>query len=553
MKFAVISLIILSFNIITLTAQKFLYDTVVVDSLYKKLDSTALLKNDSLTGVAEFEIGMYFFKKTKQSYLYVPHIRKALSLLRNKQDNYRLMMSYFILGQASSDNHSDYDTTLSYYLRALEYSVQANDPTMEGIITGNLGTLQILNDHHKEGVNNIKKAIKMFYKTGDSSNIMVYYGNLGNYFFLKRDYDSALYYYNYSNKFITTRKNLYDLGRNYGNMALVFIRKGDAGKAFRYISRYDSLSRRLNDTLSLTRCYNLTAKAYLVLNNYDSALFFAEKSLQTAKKLNSPNRIPAAYKILYLINKQKGNNKEALHYFEIYNAYDDSVNSQKRRSEIMQLLADYEYLKKKNEIKLLKANNELNKHIIEIQRARMRFVITIGVFILIIGIVFVILWYNKRKSYLEILKKTLELEAQKEITKDTAVRQNEVDERDLEIIGKWKEKVVEKKAYLDPDFSMDTASEILETNRSYLSKALNHYYDKNFKALINEYRIREACSLLKDKDNRKYTLEAIAGRSGFKNNVSFTAAFKKYTGLTPGFFRDHAPKIIDAQKQEEDY
>jgi YesN/AraC family two-component response regulator len=281
-------------------------------------------------------------------------------------------------------------------------------------------------------------------------------------------------------------------------------------------------------------------------------LVFAEKSLQTAKKLNSPNRIPAAYKILYLINKQKGNNKEALHYFEIYNAYDDSVNSQKRRSEIMQLLADYEYLKKKNEIKLLKANNELNKHIIEIQRARMRFVITIGVFILIISIVFVILWYNKRKSYLEILKKTLELEAQKEITKDTAVRQNEVDERDMEIIGKWKEKVVEKKAYLDPDFSMDTASEILETNRSYLSKALNHYYDKNFKALINEYRIREACSLLKDKDNRKYTLEAIAGRSGFKNNVSFTAAFKKYTGLTPGFFRDHAPKIIDAQKQEEE-
>ncbi|MBU0488050.1 MAG: helix-turn-helix domain-containing protein, partial [Bacteroidetes bacterium] len=57
---------------------------------------------------------------------------------------------------------------------------------------------------------------------------------------------------------------------------------------------------------------------------------------------------------------------------------------------------------------------------------------------------------------------------------------------------------------------------------------------KNFKNLINEYRIKESRKLLITKPN--LTIEAIAHDVGFRSKSAFNAAFKLYTGVTPSFF-----------------
>ncbi|WP_394749915.1 helix-turn-helix domain-containing protein [Spongiimicrobium salis] len=66
-----------------------------------------------------------------------------------------------------------------------------------------------------------------------------------------------------------------------------------------------------------------------------------------------------------------------------------------------------------------------------------------------------------------------------------------------------------------------------------LSFYLLENYDMTFSDFINTYRIEKVKMLLQTTEQEKYTLLAIAEKSGFSSKSSFNAVFKKITGLTP--------------------
>lgn len=64
---------------------------------------------------------------------------------------------------------------------------------------------------------------------------------------------------------------------------------------------------------------------------------------------------------------------------------------------------------------------------------------------------------------------------------------------------------------------------------------LNTTIKSNFNDFINGYRIRYACSLMKErKDKGQIKLADIAMESGFTSRSVFYEAFRKFTGVTPG-------------------
>jgi AraC-like DNA-binding protein len=44
-------------------------------------------------------------------------------------------------------------------------------------------------------------------------------------------------------------------------------------------------------------------------------------------------------------------------------------------------------------------------------------------------------------------------------------------------------------------------------------------------------------------DYQQFTIEAIGQMVGFHSKASFNTAFKKFTGVTPSFFRDNYNKV----------
>lgn len=89
----------------------------------------------------------------------------------------------------------------------------------------------------------------------------------------------------------------------------------------------------------------------------------------------------------------------------------------------------------------------------------------------------------------------------------------------------------------DPDFSLSAMAERVESNTKYVSVVINRTYHKNFKALLNEYRVKEACRRMTDSDYDCFTIKAIACDVGFRNTVSFIRCFKNVMGMTPSIYQ----------------
>ena len=74
-----------------------------------------------------------------------------------------------------------------------------------------------------------------------------------------------------------------------------------------------------------------------------------------------------------------------------------------------------------------------------------------------------------------------------------------------------------------------------------LSSFLNQQLNTSFPEFLNKFRIEYCIERIKNGDARRLTLEALASECGFNNRNSFTAAFKRLTGVTPSeFMRDLA-------------
>ncbi len=94
----------------------------------------------------------------------------------------------------------------------------------------------------------------------------------------------------------------------------------------------------------------------------------------------------------------------------------------------------------------------------------------------------------------------------------------------------------DQRVYTDSELSLNKLARMMNINPRYLSVILNDVLNKSFYDYINYYRIEQVKYLLKGPDHEKFTIEAIANKSGFKSKSSFNLAFKKYTKMTPREF-----------------
>ena len=94
-----------------------------------------------------------------------------------------------------------------------------------------------------------------------------------------------------------------------------------------------------------------------------------------------------------------------------------------------------------------------------------------------------------------------------------------------------------KKPYLDRDLTIHDVSQSIGIQRHHITQVLNDKYGRNFFTFINEYRVKEFISRIKDPENSQYTLLAIAFDSGFNSKSTFNTIFKSMTGLTPTQFK----------------
>lgn len=93
-------------------------------------------------------------------------------------------------------------------------------------------------------------------------------------------------------------------------------------------------------------------------------------------------------------------------------------------------------------------------------------------------------------------------------------------------------------------FSLNRLAELVGYNYKYVSQVINEKYRKNFNALLNEYRIKEACRRLNDlKNYGNLTIEGVGMSVGFRSRSNFEQTFKQNVGMSPSEYRRIAKSV----------
>ena len=115
---------------------------------------------------------------------------------------------------------------------------------------------------------------------------------------------------------------------------------------------------------------------------------------------------------------------------------------------------------------------------------------------------------------------------------EKTLKQNDAVEK---LLYDFQQLLESEKIYRRQGLDIDTAAKMLNSNRNYLSRAINQTKQQNFVEYINLYRVEEAVEIIREQSRggNNYTIQAISEMAGFNNRTSFYAAFKQVVGVTP--------------------
>ena len=252
------------------------------------------------------------------------------------------------------------------------------------------------------------------------------------------------------------------------------------------------------------------------------------------------------YPILIEYYKKKDNKERQLYFIEHLLVVDNILN---KNNGILS-----SEISKKYDIPILLKEKE--KLISDLSFINSIFFLTISV-IAVLFISFLIFYNNKIKKFKRqaiLLTKTNEFVIQNkimgkkipsiEISIKNELSKSTISEDLLKFLSLKLIEFENNKGFLNRDVTLYSLAKELDTNRDYLSKAVNDLKSKNFPQYINELRINYLIEQLKVNPKlQMLTIAGMAEEAGFKNSESFANSFKKITGTLPSYYLKALKKI----------
>ncbi len=121
------------------------------------------------------------------------------------------------------------------------------------------------------------------------------------------------------------------------------------------------------------------------------------------------------------------------------------------------------------------------------------------------------------------------------------------EDTEQEILGRVADVLADPRFFTDPKFTLQQLSDAVGHSYKRVSQVINDKLGKNFKTLLTEARVKEACERLLDQENYGgYTVEYVARSVGFQSRSNFSVAFKSIVGISPSEFQRNARRKEDS-------
>lgn len=241
-----------------------------------------------------------------------------------------------------------------------------------------------------------------------------------------------------------------------------------------------------------------------------------------------------------------GDKSAALEYYKAYHALADSISLIQRERDFHRLLMNYDKME---------YESRLHESEMDIQKSHRQNIIICSVLActtLILGWVYSL--YRKKNLMFQQLAEQhrtymSRVKMMTEAAIDAGSGEDKACTKDAQLFETIEKTMSADKLYRNKDICVDKLSELLGTNRSYISRAINRYAGMSFTNYINMKRIEEATSILSS-DDKGIPIKVLADDLGFSSVSSFSRVFLRETGCPPSKYREYARN--DAGTKNED-
>lgn len=428
----------------------------------------------------------------------------------------------------------------------------------------------------------------------------IYYtalGNIGNIYAGMGDLKRALYYYGMGYEASQKKREADMQWRFSTNIVAAYCMLKDVKNARAFFHQQMTIP--MKDT-TLKRFYFLSNQGYIAIaeNNSQMAEYYFRQAHDFAKERKMPSQYILSPTIeMGRLRMQKGDTQGALECFRtVQDSLHDGNNREQLVSVYRELSALYaktgqsdsaakyrtRYLTLSDSVFNVQQFNIANSKLFEFenQQTRQRInelvsrsniqLIVIAVFVVMVAGLTVLYTALRRKtrSLLEaqrmlvekndelmqndrqnklLLEQYVSMASQRQASADKTTTDNHTEQRSAisldeeqrnRLLNSITTVMNDVETISRSDFNLNTLAEMVGSNTKYVSWIINDTYKKNFKTLLNEHRIREACQRLSDTEHYgNMTIQAIYEELGYNSAASFIQSFKKVNGMTPSVYQ----------------
>lgn len=328
----------------------------------KVADSLAhIYQQDNLPDTTKLELlRQLSFNEIKDYNLSLKYAEDLITLAQQKGSDKYLFYGYFQKGNKKR-LLGDYKEALAAFFKSAEVARRSQNLRWEGSVYGAIADVYSLTNDYENTMLYHRKAIAILKQSADSITLASAILNTGEAFRTAGNYDSALHYFQESER-IFEKKN-YPQGKFYsiGNIGMVYASLGKTELAEKNLNEAIDFLESSEDDYALCAYLISMSDVYLQQNDMEKALSYAKRSLLLAKQNDLKEQLRDADLKLSELYEKNHNPEQALNYYKEYIADRDSINSIKKVQEIANLRTNYEVAQKQKEVNALNKQKNMQK------------------------------------------------------------------------------------------------------------------------------------------------------------------------------------------------
>ncbi len=292
------------------------------------------------TGIASMysNIGSVYYQQASHDKA-IEYYLKSLKISEELSDTFRIATAEGNIGNVYGFKKATYDKALAHYLRAL--------PLIEAFKKSNPGGKA---PNTNEEINNIIGTIQV---------------GVGEIYFNRTNYDSALYYFE---KSLIAYKGTEAIPYSLNDIGLAYAAKGDFNSAIKNHKEAFDIAQKAESKFDMTQSLLGLGNAYEKQGNTVAAIAAFRQAQEIAKELDTKKELKESYEGLARIYTQTADCGNALKYQTLLTGIKDTLYNIETDKKLGSLQFDFDIQKKEGEIHLLEKDQEIKKKEISKQK-----------------------------------------------------------------------------------------------------------------------------------------------------------------------------------------